>query len=72
MIAALGKAMSRWSTRFVPDPFVLVLLLTLITLVLGVFFGQNLSTLPMSERFVRMADGWYGACLLYTSPSPRD
>ncbi len=36
MIRALGEGLSRWSQRWVPDPFVLALLLTLVTLALAV------------------------------------
>ncbi len=39
MISALGERLSRWSERYVPDPFVLVLVLTLITAVVALFFG---------------------------------
>lgn len=60
MIARLGKAMNRLSERFVPDPFILVLLLTMAIIILGTFFGQNINTLPVAERLARLADGWYG------------
>jgi short-chain fatty acids transporter len=36
VIARIGDIFSRWSSRWVPDPFIFALLLTLLTLVLGV------------------------------------
>ena len=36
MIRSFGAAISRWSTRWVPDPFVIAILLTLVTLILAV------------------------------------
>jgi short-chain fatty acids transporter len=35
MIRSLGAALSRWSARWVPDPFVIAILLTLLTLALA-------------------------------------
>jgi len=35
MIRRFGAALSRWSTRWVPDPFVIAILLTLVTLILA-------------------------------------
>jgi short-chain fatty acids transporter len=51
MLARLGAVFSKWAERWVPDPFVLALILTLITLVGG--FG-----LTGSSREV--LQGWYG------------
>ncbi len=41
MIARLGDIFSRWSSRWVPDPFIFALLLTLLTLVLGVILTPS-------------------------------
>lgn len=51
MLARLGEVFSRWAERWVPDPFVLALALTLFTLVAG--FALTGSA---SEVF----QGWYG------------
>ena len=59
MIGALGKTLSRWSERWVPDPFVLALGLTLLTFALGLGFGAALEDLSMSERVSALAAGWY-------------
>lgn len=51
MLARLGEVFSRWADRWVPDPFVLALALTLITL-----FGGFALTGSASTVF----RGWYG------------
>ena len=51
MLARLGEVFSRWAERWVPDPFVLALILTLVTLLGG--FALTGST---SEVLL----GWYG------------
>jgi short-chain fatty acids transporter len=51
MLARLGEVFSRWADRWVPDPFVLALALTLITL-----FGGFALTGSASAVF----RGWYG------------
>ena len=50
MLARLGEVFSRWAERWVPDPFVLALILTLITLVGG--FG-------LSGSAGEVLQGWY-------------
>lgn len=59
MIASLGKAASRLGERLMPDPFVLVLLLTALTAALGLLFGQSLEALPLGERASVLAKGWF-------------
>jgi len=51
MLARLGEVFSRWAERWVPDPFVLALALTLITLLGG--FALSGSVGPILQ-------GWYG------------
>ncbi len=41
MIARLGDFFSRISVRYVPDPFIFALLLTMVTLILGVIFTPS-------------------------------
>jgi len=51
MLARLGEVFSRWAERWVPDPFVLALVLTLITLVGG---------FALSGSVGEVLQGWYG------------
>ena len=57
MIARLGSALSRWSRRWVPDPFVLALGLTLLVMAVGAWL---VSAEPMSGEgvFWTVMDGW--------------
>jgi len=50
MLARVGVLFSRWAERWVPDPFVLALALTLVALVLGVLLTGSLS---------EVLGGWY-------------
>lgn len=59
MIARLGKRLQRLSDRFVPDPFVLVLLLTFLVALLALLFGAEVQGLPYSERGALLASGWF-------------
>jgi short-chain fatty acids transporter len=59
VIADLGQVLSRWSERFVPSPFVLALILTVLTFVLAVLFGQEVAGQPYSARIAEVASGWY-------------
>ncbi|MGM0558005.1 MAG: short-chain fatty acid transporter [Myxococcota bacterium] len=54
-----GQKLSDLSERFVPEPFVLALLLTVFTLIVGVVFGEAVNSLPVGERFAALADGFY-------------
>lgn len=60
MIKRLGKKLSDLSERFVPEPFVLALILTVLTLFAAVFFGEAVAGMPVTERFGALADGWFG------------
>jgi short-chain fatty acids transporter len=59
MIAALGRKLSAFSERWVPDPFVFALGLTLITFGIGLLFGDQLSGMSVAEKMVTLADGWF-------------
>jgi len=50
MLARLGEVFSRWAERWVPDPFVLALILTLVTLVGG---------FALSGSIAEVLQGWY-------------
>ncbi|MGB8221258.1 MAG: TIGR00366 family protein [Polyangiales bacterium] len=51
MLARLGVVFSRWAERWVPDPFVLALVLTLVALLGGFALSGSLGT---------VLQGWYG------------
>ncbi len=59
MIARLGKLLSRWSERFVPSPFVLALVLTVLTFVLASLFGHEVAGEPYPARIAAVASGWF-------------
>jgi short-chain fatty acids transporter len=59
MIQSLGNRLSRLSERYVPDPFVLAVLLTLLTVVLAAVFGEAVAGLSYDERIVALASGWF-------------
>ncbi len=59
MIAKLGKVLHRWSDRFVPDPFVLVLLLTILVAGAAFFVGAEVSHLNPMDRVTHLAQGWF-------------
>ncbi len=52
MLARLGEVFSRWAERWVPDPFVLALILTLVTLVGG---------FALSGSIAEVLQGWYAS-----------
>ncbi len=60
MIARIGKVLNRWSERYVPDPFVLVLILTLVVAVAAFFGGADVAGMPAGERVEHLASGWFG------------
>jgi short-chain fatty acids transporter len=51
MLARLGEVFSRWAERWVPDPFVLALVLTLLTLLAG---------FALTGSAAEVFQGWYG------------
>lgn len=61
MIQAFGDKLSELSERYVPEPFVLAVLLTVLTLVLAAVFGEAVAELSFPERLAALADGWFGA-----------
>lgn len=60
MISALGKRLNRWSERYVPDPFVLVMVLTVITAAGAFVFGANYRQMGAVARSSQMASDWFG------------
>lgn len=64
MIAALGEWISRVFRRIMPDPFVLVVLLSLITFAAAMLWGSfpRLSPAPQTavDRAVALLDAWRG------------
>ncbi len=59
MISALGRRLSRWSERYVPDPFVLVLVLTIITAVVALIFGAEVQGMSPVERAGAVGEYWF-------------
>ena len=41
MISTIGSKLSRFSERYVPDPFIFAIVLTGLTAVLGLSLGKN-------------------------------
>jgi len=60
MIERLGRLLSEWSERYMPDPFIFAVGLTLVTLVLGVALGQE-----VADKTTLEATGWL---LYHTNP----
>lgn len=58
MIAQLGLLVSRTIGRFIPDPFILALGLTVLTAVLALLFGFDGLSRP--EAAERLLTGWWG------------
>jgi short-chain fatty acids transporter len=62
MIARLGSALSRWSGRWVPDPFVLAIGLTLVVIAAGAIFQVSTVFLvpdaPHDGIFWTLGGGW--------------
>ena len=59
MISALGKRLSRWSERYVPDPFVLVLLLTVLTAGAAFFWGAEFQEAAAPDRLSLLGASWF-------------
>ncbi len=59
MIARVGAALSRWSSRWVPDPFVLAVALTGVVMVVGIAALMS-SGKDASEAFWSVTTGWAG------------
>ncbi len=58
MISAMGKRLNRWSQRYVPDPFVLAIVLTIITFLAAFFFGQDVQDYGAVERVSHLGNFW--------------
>ena len=59
MISALGKRLTGWSERYVPDPFVLVVLLTFFTALAAYFLGAEMQGLGAGERASVLGGYWF-------------
>ena len=59
MIAEIGETLSDYSERYVPSPFALALILSLLTFVLGLAFGREVASQPVMVRAGTLADGWF-------------
>ena len=59
MISSLGKHLSRWSERYVPDPFVLVLILTVITGGAAFFLGVDFQQAAPAQRLSLVGSSWF-------------
>ena len=59
MISKLGSRLAGFSEKYVPDPFVFAIVLTIATFVLALFFGQTFEELSFGERVVALGAGWY-------------
>ena len=59
MISALGKRLSRWSERYVPDPFILALVLTVVTALAAFFFGAELQDETAVTRLSLLGTFWF-------------
>lgn len=60
MIEAFGRFLHRQATRFMPDPFVLAVGLTVVVLLLGVLLGDALPDAGLGERFTATLLSWKG------------
>lgn len=61
MIQGIGRFMSRTAGRAMPDPFVLAILLTLITLAASLLFGRDVAGLGFGARLhTVVVEGWFG------------
>ncbi len=60
MISALGEKLNRWSERYVPDPFVLVLVLTMVTAAMVFVFGANVQGEAPAARALLVGEYWFG------------
>jgi short-chain fatty acids transporter len=60
MIERIGERLSGAAERFMPDPFVLVLVLTIASLGAGASCGSEVQALGVGERLAVLARGWAG------------
>jgi len=74
MIERIGQTLSDWSERYMPDPFVFALGLTLLTLLLGMLFGERVADKSLLESLQWLlyhtdadgAGGWLA--MFYSTP----
>lgn len=60
MISKLGQRLAGISERWVPDPFVFALGLTLLTFVIALAIGEEIQSLSLVEGMKVLGTGWYG------------
>lgn len=60
LVARAGSALNRWSRRWVPDPFVLALMLTLIVAVVGAIRWSQTGLADERGLFDTLFGGWFG------------
>lgn len=54
-----GERFNSAATRFIPDPFVLVLALTMIVFVVALLFGAKFEGVAYASRVTMLASGWF-------------
>ena len=59
MIREFGNRFAKFSERFVPDPFVFAVILTLVTFAAGLLFGENFRGVATGERLTELGNGWF-------------
>lgn len=59
MIAAAGRRLSAVAEKIVPDPFVLALVLSMVSFVVAVVFGSEVAGLTLDARVATVFDGWF-------------
>jgi short-chain fatty acids transporter len=60
MIERLGAFMGRLASRTMPDPYVLAVLLTVVTLLAALFFGREVVPLNAGDRLhLVVVEGWF-------------
>ena len=59
LLSSLGRRLDRFAHRYMPDPFVLALILTLLVGLLGIFVGDAFpADTSFTERFHATLMGW--------------
>lgn len=60
MIVGIGNRFAAAAEKWIPDPYIFALVLTLVTFILAALFGQDVADLSMTERAAALGQGWYG------------
>jgi hypothetical protein len=66
----LGAGLAAWSRRWIPDPYIFTILLTLFTVVLGIVFARQGSSTPIgrSKRIITSTPSRGGPTSTAASP----